>query len=122
MTTGKGIIGTFPSRRSAHVDSSTARDTSYRTVICVSPDHPCLRGHFPGHPLVPGVLVLEHVARALRTWRNQRMVRVREAKFLAPLHPQETAELELADRAGCIRFELRRDGAVLARGAIEGDA
>jgi 3-hydroxyacyl-[acyl-carrier-protein] dehydratase len=122
LTAQKGIISTVPLRRLVHVDSHTVSDTHYRTVFCVSPDHPCLPGHFPGHPLVPGVLVLEHVARALRDWRNQRLARVREVKFLAPLHPREVAELELTSRSGQVRFEMRCDGKVLARGAIEGEA
>lgn len=71
---------------------------------------------------MPGVLVLEHVAAALRVWRNQRLTRVREVKFLAPLHPQASAELALTERAGQIRFELRREGRVLVRGVIEGAA
>lgn len=104
------------------MDSRTASDTPYRTVFCVPAEHPCLPGHFPGHPLVPGVLVLEQVARALRDWRQQRLVRVREVKFLAPLHPQEMVELELVGRSGQVRFEMRRDGQLLARGAIEGEA
>ena len=71
---------------------------------------------------MPGVLMLEHVALALRAWRDQRLARVREVKFLAPLRPQERAELELVERDGQLRFELRREGQVLARGVIEGTA
>ena len=104
------------------MDPSTSSDNSYRTVYRVSQDHPCLPGHFPGHPLVQGVLVLEQVAQALRDWRSQPLARVREMKFLVPLYPEEVAELELMDRSGQVRFELRRDGKVLARGVIEGEA
>lgn len=104
------------------MDLSTSSDNSYHTVYRVSQDHPCLPGHFPGHPLVPGVLVLEQVAQALHDWRSQRLARVREVKFLVPLYPEEVAELELMDRSGQVRFELRRDGKVLARGVIEGEA
>ncbi|RBC43168.1 hypothetical protein BRN41_12545, partial [Xanthomonas oryzae pv. oryzae] len=28
-------------------------------------DHPCLPGHFPGRPVVPGVVVLDHVLQAV---------------------------------------------------------
>ena len=97
-----------------------ASDIRYRTVLCVSPEHPCLPGHFPGQPLVPGVVLLEHVAKALRDWRNQPITHVVEAKFLAPLKPGEQAELELSERAGRIRFDIYREQRVLARGTIEG--
>lgn len=97
-------------------------DNRYRTVLCVSPDHPCLPGHFPGQPLVPGVMLLEYVAKALRAWRDQRLTRVLEAKFMVPLHPGEQAELVLDEKAGRVRFEIFRDGQVLSRGLIEGAA
>lgn len=71
---------------------------------------------------MPGVVLLEHVAKALRDWREERLAHVLEAKFLAPLYPDEQAELELGEVAGRIRFEIRRDGNVLARGVIEGAA
>lgn len=116
------IISTVSPPRPINVDQRHVSDAGYRTMLCVAPDHPCLPGHFPEHPLVPGVLMLEHVARALRAWRNQRLARVREVKFLAPLHPQEHAELELVEHAGQLRFEIRREGLLLARGVIEGAA
>ncbi|MFC0085863.1 hydroxymyristoyl-ACP dehydratase [Dyella flava] len=102
------------------MDQPSSSDQRYRTVFCVDPDHPCLPGHFPGQPLVPGVLLLELVAKALRAWRNQRIARVLEAKFVAPLYPGEQAELQLGEKAGRVRFEILRDSQVLARGVIEG--
>lgn len=102
------------------MDQRNPGQASYQTVLCVAPDHPCFPGHFPELPLVPGVLLLEHVARALREWRQLRLGRVREVKFLAPLYPDESAELELMGLSGQFRFELRREGKVLARGIVEG--
>lgn len=69
---------------------------------------------------MPGVVLLEYVAKALRDWRDQRLMRVLEAKFLAPLHPGQQAELELNEKAGRVRFEIHRENHVLARGVIEG--
>ncbi len=92
--------------------------------FCIAAGHPCLAGHFPGRPLVPGVLLLEQVALALRAWRGERLARVVEAKFIAPLLPGEEAELQLdgdaAPRTGHLRFEIRRGDTLLARGRIEG--
>lgn len=93
---------------------------SYRTTFRFAADHPSLPGHFPGRPLVAGVLLLEQVALALRAWRAERLACVREAKFIAPLAPEQTAELQLTAAGAQVRFELRRDGTLLARGLVEG--
>ena len=87
--------------------------------------HPALPGHFPRQPLVPGVLLLEQLALALRAWRGQRLVRVPEAKFVAPLLPGEAAQLQLTSTAASpsrVHFRIERDGMLLARGVIEGEA
>ena len=91
--------------------------------IRFDPAHPALPGHFPGQPLVPGVLLLEQVAMALRNWRGQRLARVLEAKFMAPLLPDQAAQVQLTEMDGArsrIRFVIQRDGVTLARGTIEG--
>ena len=92
----------------------------YQATFRFTADHPSLPGHFPGRPLVAGVLLLEEVARALRAWRGQRMACVREAKFVAPLGPEQDAELRLTPAGAQVRFEIRRDGSLLARGLVEG--
>ena len=82
-------------------------------------------GHFPGRPLVPGVMLLEQVAAGLRAWRGQRLARVLEAKFVVPLLPEETARLRLTlagSDGSRIRFEIHRAGTLLARGLVEGTA
>lgn len=92
-------------------------------MLCIDLGHPALPGHFPGDPLVPGVLLLEQVALALRAWRQQRMSRVLEAKFMAPLRPGQAAQIHLGDADGArIRFKIEHDGNLLARGLVEGAA
>ncbi|MEP6899475.1 MAG: hydroxymyristoyl-ACP dehydratase [Rhodanobacter sp.] len=100
--------------------------TVFEQTFAVDAGHPALPGHFPDQPLVPGVMLLEQVALALQAWRGMRLVRVLEVKFVAPLLPAEPAMLRLSELAGAdaagmrIRFEIQRDGIMLARGQVEG--
>jgi 3-hydroxyacyl-[acyl-carrier-protein] dehydratase len=110
-------------------DRSAARPPSAVTaplpgdVACfrVAPDHPCLAGHFPGRPLVPAVLILDHVATALRRGHGLRLVRIVDARFNAPLRPGESASIRLdAPDSGAVwRFEVHRGEALLVRGRLE---
>jgi 3-hydroxymyristoyl/3-hydroxydecanoyl-(acyl carrier protein) dehydratase len=69
--------------------------------IVIAPDHPALPGHFPGLPVVPGVLLLDHVAQAARAALGCGALRaVPRAKFAAPLRPGERLRIQLTLREG----------------------
>lgn len=93
-------------------------------VFEVPAAHPIFAGHFPGRPIVPGVMLLEcvlaEVADSLR--RPTAALRVREAKFFAPLEPGQRAQVDLAFSGTRCTFDIRRDGATIARGVLEWDA
>ncbi|MGE7137453.1 hydroxymyristoyl-ACP dehydratase [Luteibacter sp. NPDC031894] len=83
--------------------------------------HPSFAGHFPSRPIVAGVLLLEAAALALRRWRGVTVRQVVDAKFLAPLLPDEVAELELVAMGEArFRFTVRRGTDTLLRGTMEG--
>ena len=82
-------------------------------------DHPSLPGHFPGRPLVPGVVVLERVVEAIeRTHGALRPLRLPQVKFLQPLLPGEVARIELDGAAPRWRFRVLRDTTLIASGEI----
>ena len=89
----------------------------------VAADHPCLAGHFPGHPVVPAVMLLQFVGETLASalGRKLRVASVPLAKFTAPLLPQQAVRvaLELDEPAKSARFRLTRDGIELAAGRVE---
>ena len=81
----------------------------------VTRDHPALPGHFPGNPLVPGVLVLDRVAAALQA-RGAALAGFAQVKFSATLKPDEDARIELEPRDARWRFRVLRDDVVIASG------
>lgn len=51
-------------------------------------NHPSLSGHFPGNPVIPGVVLLEEVLMAVRAWRPTARIRgFQTVKFLQPVTP-----------------------------------
>lgn len=83
-------------------------------------DHPCLPGHFPGRPLVPGVVVLEHVLQAVAAECGHAVgaLRLPQVKFMAPLLPDEQARIELEGQAPRWKFRVLRADQLLVRGEL----
>ena len=85
----------------------------------VGHDHPCLPGHFPGSPLVPGVLVLDHVLAAIEAAQGPvGPLRLPQGKFVNPLRPGERARVELDAGASRWRFRVLRDATLIASGEV----
>lgn len=89
----------------------------------IGPDHPSLPGHFPGRPVVPGVVVLDRVVAALeRAHGPLPPLRLPQAKFLQPLLPGEPARIaleQLADfPAARWRYRVLRGAATIASGEV----
>jgi 3-hydroxyacyl-[acyl-carrier-protein] dehydratase len=103
--------------------TDTADIASYVRPLRFDAAHPSFAGHFPGRPIVAGVLLIEQAAEALRDWRMAGVSQVIDAKFLAPLLPDEDAELELIALADSrYRFTIRRGADLLLRGTLEATA
>ena len=88
--------------------------------FAVAADHPCLPGHFPGRPVVPGVVLLdEALALLLARAPGLRVVGLPAIRFLRPVLPGDTVEV-LSDNAapGRVGFLCRVAGQDTLRGAV----
>lgn len=88
----------------------------------ISADHPSLPGHFPGAPLVPGVVILDEVFGALLEWRKDCLLMgIRTVKFLVPLQPEQafTICFSAGDDGGEVAFFCRVEDRVIVEGRLE---
>ena len=89
--------------------------TSFR----IERDHPSLPGHFPGRPLVPGVVLLDRVLDAIEQMHGPLgALALPQVKFMQPLLPGETARIELDGAAPRWSFRVWRGQDLLASGAV----
>lgn len=97
-------------------------------------DAPFLAGHFPGNPLMPGVLMLEALAQVagiaaqthpeIQAFADLRLTAIRQVKILGTLSPEQTLHIEakiegrlgnLVQASGRVRTA---DGATLLEGQV----
>jgi len=98
---------------------------SHREPLCIDAAHPSFAGHFPGRPVVPGVVLLDGVLEAAQRLFGLSLetLRMPQVKFLQPLLPRQTAEVAFEQTAvdaghARIRFRIERDGALLVSGEL----
>ena len=85
----------------------------------VSPDHPSLPGHFPGNPVVPGVVLLDEVIKAAETAYSDHVTAVPIAKFLQPLAPGQPCRIDFSRQGGGhIQFVCSTQGETIATGLL----
>ena len=86
--------------------------------FAIPPSHPSLPGHFPGNPVVPGVVLLAEVfALLLAAYPGRRIVVLPSAKFTAPVLPGH--RIEVSCRPGPddrLAFSASVDGRAVLRG------
>lgn len=90
----------------------------------IAPDHPAFAGHFPGHPIVPGVVLLDEAIQALAAAEGMApmALQVGVAKFLVPVRPGECLGLSYKV-AGPGRYAIEvRVGADIAQQRVAATA
>ena len=82
------------------------------------PEHPAFAGHFPGRPIVPGVLLLDAALHALGA--DGAVCRIANAKFLQPVEPGAALRLQAVPAgAGGWRFAVHGAQGEVTNGQVE---
>jgi 3-hydroxymyristoyl/3-hydroxydecanoyl-(acyl carrier protein) dehydratase len=85
-------------------------------------DHPAFAGHFPGNPLLPGVVLLDAALHELgcALQLDLRGCRVTAAKFLAPVRPGDALHLDYeAPANGRVGFTISGAAGPVLRGVLD---
>lgn len=110
-------------RQPQSVASGAAGATAFTRHCTVPVDHPAFAGHFPGQPLLPGVVLLAEVMEAIRAAPAMAEAvgatpQLSSAKFLAPVRPGSELTVQLRLQARSLAFDVTCQGRPVAKGAF----
>lgn len=92
------------------------------STIAVAPDHPAFAGHFPGQPILPGVVLLGWATSALGAALGRPVppCGIAAAKFLQPVRPGTSLLIRhVRETRGTWRFEILAGDATVASGTLK---
>lgn len=92
--------------------------------LAIAADHAAYAGHFPGRPILPGVVLLDEALHALAVANGRAAAtgQIRAAKFLSPVTPAEALRLDYAETApGVFRFTVAAGTRTVASGVFAFD-
>ena len=93
----------------------------FEVTLAIAASHPAMAGHFPGHPVVPAVVILNEVATAAAAFEEAPIYirSVDSAKFLSPLQPGQTFTILLRRvDSGRLSFVCKAPKKIIAAGEI----
>lgn len=91
------------------------------STFTVATDHPAFTGHFPGAPILPGVVLLDAVLQAVAASEQHAPHdwQVASAKFHKVVAPGETLRIEHEATAnGGVKFRVLSDDQAVASGLL----
>ena len=100
-------------------EKKRVESSSVSVWVHAGAEHPSFAGHFPGHPVLPGVVLLSLVMQALADQPALQLLlgatpMITQAKFLAPVTPAQAAQplhLSLQPQGSGVAFVLASGGA-----------
>lgn len=87
----------------------------------VPPDHPAFAGHFPGTPILPGVVLLDVALQIIADARGIALdlCEISSVKFLSPASPGDELVIQhTVSASGTIRFDILAGMRKIASGSI----
>lgn len=87
----------------------------------VPTDHPAFAGHFPGRPIVPGVVLLDQAVRFAETMLDRPVAswQIGNAKFFSPVGPGESLTFALSLKpSGAVAFMVSSADRDIASGSL----
>jgi len=96
-------------------------NSRYTRSFKIPANHPCLKGHFPGFPVLPAVAQISMLTETLSSQHEGKceITSIPVAKFLHPVRPDSVLNVELLQKeANCADFVIHCANRVVAKGRM----
>jgi 3-hydroxymyristoyl/3-hydroxydecanoyl-(acyl carrier protein) dehydratase len=89
------------------------------TTFSLPANHPACAGHFPGNPIVPGVILLDEAIHAIESATGLALRRIVSVKFFSPAMPGDILLIRHKTLpTGSIRFAVWDGKRQIAAGSL----
>ena len=86
--------------------------------VRIHPEWPIYNAHFPGHPITPGVCIVQMVQELLQTFLHRELClrKAKNVKYLAIISPEEVSNLTIT----FLKIEKQPDGSLKVQAQVSG--
>lgn len=86
-----------------------------RAKIRLDPMHPLFKGHFPGQPVLPGVVMVEIVKELLEIHikKQTRLVKASDIKFLSLIIPEQDKLIQIVLKVSFLEGQITANAQLL---------
>lgn len=68
--------------------------------LFIDASHPCLVGHFPNNPIVPAVILIDHIIQGVhKQFPTINIHNITQLKFIQPLKPEQQAQVIITEKS-----------------------
>lgn len=96
----------------------------HSVTLRIASDHPALAGHFPGSPIIPGVVLLDETLHAIEQAQPRGEPptdwHIGAVKFHRVARPGDSLQIDFQMQAdGLLHFQVRAASALIASGTVK---
>lgn len=96
------------------------------TGFKIDAGHPCLAGHFPDNPIVPGVVILDEISCLISTkYKGYKVTGFSSVKFIAPLLAEQVVIVQVGNKTDTdnqrskVKFTSSSNKLLIAQGEVK---
>ncbi|CAN5819481.1 3-hydroxyacyl-ACP dehydratase [soil metagenome] len=86
-----------------------------KATVVIDATHQIFEGHFPGHPVVPGVCMMQMIKEMMEEviGRKTNLIKAHDLKFLALIDPSHNNNIQVN-----LKYSMEEDGSMIVNATL----